>query len=339
MKKAATSKINNYINHIAFVLDESGSMGHLQNKVIDVFDNQIEFLAKRSQELDQETRVTIYAFADNTRNITYDKDVLRLPSLRNHYNPDGLTALIEATQKAINDLKKTPELYGDHAFLIYVLTDGGNNKGNHLASALKKEIEGLPENWTLAVLVPDQTGVFAAKGFGFPAQNISVWDATSAKGFEKAGATVRQATETFMTNRAQGIRGSKNLFTVDAKNLTKSAVKNTLTELNPSEYDILDVRKKVAVQPFVESWKLPFRKGANYYQLMKAETVQNYKQVIVQDKVKGKLYAGVEARQLLGLPDQEVKVTPGDFKDYSIFVQSTSTNRNLVPGTQLIVLK
>src|SRR5688572_10516672 len=108
MNKSTT--IKNYINHIVFVLDESSSMGHLTQKVIEVFDGQIKHLATRSQEMDQETRVSVYNFNDNTRNIVYDKDVLRLPSLKGHYSPSGCTALLGATLKALEDLKETPEL-------------------------------------------------------------------------------------------------------------------------------------------------------------------------------------------------------------------------------------
>ena len=48
----------NYINHIALVLDASGSMSHLSSAVVQVADNQVQYLAARSKELDQETRAT-----------------------------------------------------------------------------------------------------------------------------------------------------------------------------------------------------------------------------------------------------------------------------------------
>jgi hypothetical protein len=332
--------INNYINHIVFVLDESSSMSHLQNKVIDVTDKQIAHLAARSKELDQETRVSVYNFAETTRNVVYDKDVLRLPSLRNHYSPNGCTALIAATRTAISDLQQTAQLYGDHAFLIYVLTDGENNRGNNLANTLKKEIEALPDNWTLAVLVPDQNGVFSAKSFGFPAQNISVWDATSAKGVEDVGSVVRKATDTFMTNRSLGIRGSKSLFTVDAKTLTKSAVSKNLDELKASEFELIPVRKDSPIREYVEKFLGSYTVGSGYYQLTKKETVQTNKNVCIRDKKNGKVYAGDNARKLLGLPDFEVKVAPETHgAAYDIYIQSNSVNRKLVKGTDLIILK
>ncbi len=38
------------------------------------------------------------------------------------------------------------------------------------------------------------------------------------------------------------------------------------------------------------------------------------------------------------VPDMSVKVNPVDHPDYTIFVQSTSVNRKLVPGTRVLLL-
>lgn len=330
-------KINNYINHIAFVLDASSSMRNLCDKVITVCDNQIQHLAARSKELDQETRVSVYSFADTTRNIIFDKDALRTPSIKNHYSPNGNTALIDATIQAINDLKQTAQLYGDHAFLVYVQTDGEENRSRATSNQLSELIKSLPENWTIAALVPNQSAVFETKKFGFPANNIQVWS-TDAVGVEKAGVSVQSATDQFMQNRSLGIRGTKNLFNLDDSKLTKSTVTSTLKELPADSYKVFKVEKKVAIKPFVESWTKEYRLGSAYYQLNKPEKIQPGKIVIIRNKLNGRTYTGPEARQLLGLPDHEVKVNPVSNKDFDIFVKSTSVNRWLVPGTELIVV-
>jgi hypothetical protein len=75
----------NYINHIGFVIDSSLSMATHARNVIKVTDNQVEYLAQRSKELDQETRGTTYMFNECVTCVHYDKDVLRLPSLAKHY--------------------------------------------------------------------------------------------------------------------------------------------------------------------------------------------------------------------------------------------------------------
>jgi len=100
--------IQNYINHIVFVIDASGSMQKISREVIDVFNKQVTYLAKRSQEVNQETRVSVYLFNDTVTCLIYDMDVMRLPKLNGHYHARGGTALIDGVIQAILDLKKPP---------------------------------------------------------------------------------------------------------------------------------------------------------------------------------------------------------------------------------------
>lgn len=332
-------QINNYINHIVFVIDKSGSMAALSKQVIDVFDTQIQYLAQRSKDLDQETRVSVYLFDREPECLVYDKDVLRLPSLRGIYKTGGSTGLIKATLKSISDLAKTPQLYGDHSFLIYVLTDGQNTDENYLSHDLNKQINNLPENWTIAVLVPDQLCAREAKQFGFPANNVQVWS-TNNEGMVEVGEVIKQTTGAYMQARATGMRGTKSLFNLNTSNLNTRAVNSNLKELGPSEYVLLNVHKDSVIRDFVESWMGGrYVIGSAYYQLTKSEAVQNHKQICIQNKINGRVYSGSNARKILGLPDYEVKVGPSFNTDYDIFVQSTSTNRKLIAGTKLIVLK
>jgi len=330
-------KSENYINHIVLVLDASDSMSHHASELIKVADNQIAYLAQRSKELDQETRVTVYSFSDShyTKCLIYDKDVLRMPSIRELYRVSGMTALIDATLLSISDLEMTPEKYGEHAFLIYVLTDGEENASLKRAADLANKIEQLPDNWTLAAFVPNQRGVFEAKKFGFPKENIAVWDTTTTQGLAEAGEKIRQTTETFMQNRKAGIRGTKSLFTL--KTPTLNTVAHTLNGLNFGQYRLLNVENTGRIDQFVESQlRRPYQLGEAYYQLMKTETIQPQKQIAI--LANHKVYTGNQARKLLGLPDFHVRVKPADYPDYEIFVQSTSVNRKLIAGTKLLIL-
>jgi hypothetical protein len=330
----------NYINHIALVLDGSYSMSRHVDQVIKVADEQIAHLARRSKELDQETRVTVYIFSDDVKCIIYDKDVLRMPSLKGLYRANGNTALVDATTLAINDLSKTPEIYGDHSFLIYVLTDGEENCSNRLnVQAISGKINALKDNWTLGVFVPNQTGKHEAKKFGFPSDNISVWDATSVGGESEAGKQIRDVTDTYMTMRSQGMRGTKNLFSMNVGAINKSVVTNTLAKLHPGQYRFADISDKVAIAPFVETLtKRAYKMGEGYYQLSKPEKIQETKSIALLDNKTKAVYVGKEARTLLNLPNYEVKVAAADHPDYTIFVQSLSVNRNLMPGTKLLLL-
>lgn len=333
--------ISNIINHIVLVLDASSSMASVSSQLVKVADNQIEYLANRSKELDQETRITVYTFSTTRFNqpkidcLIYDKDVLRVPSIAGLYRADGATPLIDASIQALDDLALTPEKYGQHSFLVYVLTDGEENVSRATASMLTDKINNLPDNWTLATFVPNQMGVFEAKRFGFPKDNIAVWDATSTAGVNEVGERIRQTTETFMQNRSKGIRGSRNLFTLGTPSVAQVASK--LNGLQFGQYRLLNVFETSRIDEFVESTlQRPYRLGEAYYQLMKPETIQPQKQIAI--LAHGTVYTGREARDLLGLPDYHIRVQPNNFPDYEIFVQSTSVNRKLLAGTKLLIL-
>jgi hypothetical protein len=340
----------NYINHVALVLDASSSMSHLSRKVVEVADQQIAYLARRSRELDQETRVTVYVFADKVECVVYDKDVLRMPSLKQLYRAGGMTALLAAALKSQRELAQTAQLYGDHSFLTFVLTDGQENASHRcpdapsrdpreLVTAVAGMIETQEDNWTLAVLVPDQMGKREAMQCGFPKENIAIWDATSTQGLEEAGQVIRQATEKFMVGRAQGIRGSRAVFSTGAAAVNKDTIKAAgLTPVKPSAYQLIPVTRDAGIRDWVVECGHTYRTGGAFYQLGKSEKIQARKQIAVLEKKTDRVYAGPEARALLGLPDSEVRVKPDHNDDFTIFVQSTSVNRKLVANTRLLLM-
>lgn len=334
------TKLQTYINNIAFIIDASGSMSGLKSQIIKVFDNQIKHLQKRSKELDQETRVSIYLFNYQAECIAFDMDVLRMPSLAGLYQPDGNTALIDTSIKAIKDAKTIPELYADRAFLFYVLSDGYDNNSTQPSSALKTLIEGLPVNYTVAYLAPDQNAVHEAKKCGFPAENIQLWS-VSEVGLEEASKKMVAATESYMTNRAAGVRGTKTLFqVVDLSNVTSRKVNENLDTINPIDVNIAEAKTDIVIKDFVEKiTKKPYQLGHTFYELTKPEKVQANKRLMIQNKISGYIYGGDNARKLLGLPNTEVKLKVEDLANFAVFVQSTSINRKIIKGQRVIVLK
>ncbi|NXY94648.1 VWA domain-containing protein [Streptomyces sp. BR123] len=340
----------NYINHVALVLDASSSMSQLSRKVVEVADQQIAYLARRSKELDQETRVTVYVFSNKVECVIYDKDVLRMPSLKQLYRVGGMTALLAATLKSQQELAQTAQLYGDHSFLTFVLTDGQENASHRcpdapgtnqreLVQAVATMIETQDDNWTLAVLVPDQMGKREAMQCGFPKDNVAIWDATSTQGLEEAGQVIQQATEKFMVGRTKGIRGSRAVFSTGAETVNEDSIKAAgLAPVDTSKYQLIPVAREVAIRDWVVECGHSYRTGCAFYQLSKSEKVQARKQIAVLEKRTDRIYTGPQARALLGLPDTEVRVKPDHNDDFTIFVQSTSVNRKLVPNTRLLLL-
>jgi hypothetical protein len=327
-----------YINHIGLVLDASISMDHLEKTVIAVTDDLVSNLSQRSKQLEQETRFTIYTFGPTTECVFYDQG-LWLPSIKDIYRANGRsTALIDATMIAIEEMEQTATLHGDHAFLLYVVTDGQENSSkrfNSLNLTLKQR--SLPDNWTVAVLVPDQTAKHEAKKFGFAPDNIAVWDATSARGVVEVGNVIRQATDDYMVARSQGVRGSKSVFQLDVNNLTTSVVKSALRKIAPADYRVFDIKRDSSISEFVSWHTGGYRVGTTFYQPTKPVKVQDHKKVVLRDKRTGELFTGDNLRQMLGLPDHEVTVHPTNHPLYDVFIQSTSPNRKLFAGTQVIV--
>lgn len=307
--------------------------------MVEVFDAQIAHLRRRSIELNQETRVSVYLFDDVVECVVFDMDVMRDISLAKLYSVRGSTALMDASGQAITDMRQIPELYSDHAFLLYALTDGEENASRKFTpKKLESQINGLPDNWTVACLVPDARGKFEAKKFGFPEGNIEVWS-TTAVGIETAGRTMTSATDAFMQNRAKGIRSTKSLFKMDMTSVSAAQVAKALQELKKNEYAIYSVGATSEIRTFVENQSgQVYVKGSAYYKLEKPETVQGYKEIAVRNRKSGKVYSGPNARQVLGLPSHDIRIAPGDHGDWDIFVQSTSVNRKLLQGTEVMVV-
>lgn len=361
--------------HIVLLLDASASMYRHTDAVVRVVDELVKQWTDQANALDDMTRLTVYQFSsqnympngDFIDCLWYDTDIARIKSLHKKYQPRGNTALIDSTVRSLRELALTPTMYGDHTFLFYSITDGGENHSViHTASELVKEIGNLPDNWTVAALVPNVHGKVAAQRFGFPAGNVMVWDATSDKGVEEAGRVVAQATASYMGMRTNsGMRSTSTLFVggqVDA-----AAVKQKLIPLAHNAYELVPVTKTdkawlkrkrptkkfpegeeigyvVRIDDFLNKVHPPFFVGKGYYQLFSAgartrEKVQGNKQVAVLDKKTSQIYVGPEARQIVGLPDHDVTVAPDANPDYEIFVKSTSDNRHLPVGTKLLIMK
>lgn len=330
-------------NHVAIVLDLSGSMSGLTTKLKQVFDNQIRVLRDQSLKFEQETRVSVYTFNSGYSGINClisDVDVAR-PMELDQLRADGGTPLLDATGLAIEDLQLLPQKYGDHAFIIYALTDGAENTSKkYNPASFAKMIKSLPHNFMVLGFVPDNNGVRYLEGFGFSKGNIEKWDTTE-KGLEEVGKTFEASMDSYFTMRSRGVRTSSTMFS-DLKNVSQAQVKQVLKEVKVSDYEIVinPDTKAVEIRDLVnDKANIPFTRGKGFYELVKNEKVQPDKHVAIQNKKTGKIFTGDEARTLLGLPNYEVKVSPADHGEWIVFIQSNSYNRNIIPKQRVLVFK
>lgn len=338
-------KAQRLINHVALVLDGSGSMSNHRRRAVKVADDQIIHLKNMSEKLNQETRVSVYWFDDVVKCLIFDMDVMRLPSVASLYEIGGMTAMWDAFAKSQEDLKTTSQLYGDHAFLTFVLTDGADNASKTISAgrAVRGFVLEAPENWSVGFMVPNANYLHTLTGYGVPKGSIMTWDTSSSDGLDKVSQATTQAVTSYMTSRSTGTRGTKSVFQVaatDAAHVNAATVTSTLTPIPRDEYSLHDVTERIYTQDFVQN-KLGryYRNGDCYYQFMKPETIQGGKELIIVEKATGHAYRGPEARRLIGLQwGVEAKVKPADNPAFDIYVQSTAPNRNLIPGTKMLLM-
>lgn len=325
-------------NHIAILLDVSVSMSSILPQVKKVFQNQIEFLRKKSILAEQETRVSVYVFSDEVKNLIYDVDVAR-PMEIDDLRSVGNTALLDAVGISIDDFKLLPEKYGDHSFILYLLTDGQENWSRKFnARTIRDKIAGLPENYSVCAFAPGRNSIELLEAYGIPKGNIEKWDTTDA-GVKEVGDKFERSMDNFYTARSKGVRASSTIFS-DLSKLTLADVKTVAKEIKNYQIIINEDVKAVYIKPLVESkLKIDYVKGRSFYELVKNETVQEDKSIAIQDKKTGKIYAGYDARAILNLPSiGSVKITPVQSPKWNIYVQSNAVNRNVIPKQRVLVL-
>lgn len=111
----------------------------------------------------------------------------------------------------------------------------------------------------------------------------------------------------------------------------------TLKPVPAGRFQVIDVDVAADIRTFVQSQGVEFKPGRGFYQLTKAELVQEKKEVVLMEKSTGHFFSGDEARALLGLkPGERGKVHAVALDRFLVFIQSTSYNRKLVPGTKLL---
>lgn len=325
-------------NHVAILLDISGSMTSLTDGLTKIFNKQIQSLREQSLAFNQETRVSVYTFNSDVKCLISDVDVARPMNIERLY-ASGQTAMLKCVDVAIRDLQELPTKYGDHAFILYILTDGAENASGYYTQSVPKLIKSLDDNWTVAAFVPDMNGKMYMKNYGIPEGNIDKWDTTE-KGLEEAGEKFSQSMNSYFGSRKAGIRSSQTVFS-DLKSVDQKTVKNMLDKIPKSKYNIIihEGNSAIYIKEMVENKLGSYKQGNAYYELVKNEHVQASKNIAIQNKKTDEVFSGSEARKLLNLPNHEVKVCREDHGEWIVFIQSKSVNRNIIPKQKVLVMK
>lgn len=333
-------------NNVGILVDKSGSMHGLQNKVVETVNSWVDKIKEECYRGGIKTTVSFGVF-----NHKFDLVLDRVPIdklrkiQRSDINPNGQTALCESASKMM-DVIGGGVHREDETYLLIVVTDGAENASaisyrNSLPDKIKESI--LKDNWTIVFLVPpgDKHEIMR---WGIYDDNVQEWEANE-KGMERAKGETLSGLNNYYRGIASGSsKATKSFFqkvTTDMDNVKTSTVKAKLTDVT-DDFKLLEVSDDVIIiSDFVASKKINYILGNAYYQLVKPEKVQPGKEVLVRDKTKKVVYGGHYARQLIGMDDinQAYKLTPGNHGNYEIFIQSKSVNRKLFKGHKVLVKK
>ncbi len=325
--------------YVGIARDHSGSMSSLSRKAREDYNGLISQLRSASDEEGIDTIVNTVTFGINSSvKVEVVNSSVNAVKPLNDYETDSQTPLFDAVGKLITLLEGVPDAKDDVNFLVMVVTDGQENHSfTWNAARLTKEMTRLQntDKWTFTFRVP--VGYARALSqMGIPAGNIIEWEQTE-RGMRESTVKTQSAVKNFYKQRKAGVMRST-AFYADLSGVSMRDVKDNLDDIS-ARVTVWPVKKEGAIKEFVERKIKPntMQLGTAFYQLSKREEVQDYKLIVIRHKISGKIYGGREARTMLGLPDSGyIKLAPGDHGHFDVFVQSTSVNRKLVAGTELV---
>lgn len=334
-------------NYIGISLDTSGSMRNIALDAGRDFNGTVESIKEGSAEYGIDTIVSVVHCGAGHR-ATVERVVTNSavnavkPIKDGAYIADGgATPLFQSIEELISIMENVPDVNDPEvSFVLQVITDGGENVYND--AQIRKVVTKMTslmrtDRWTFTFRVP-RGETRQLTQYGVPIGNIMEWDQTT-KGVQAATTATKAAFRGFYQARSLGATSTDKFYT-DLSTTTLKEVKAALIDIsNQVDVYIVDAKNDdVQIRDFVNAQGITYTVGCAFYELSKSETIQDYKQIAVRDKKSGAVYGGVGARDLLGLPHHgAAKVAPGIHGQYEIFIQSTSVNRKLKKGTNLMV--
>lgn len=159
--------------HVFVLMDESGSMGGLEEAVTTGCN---EFLHEFKDEAD--TKIWLAWFDDSpgeprTRlKVSGEQASKVAPLTPADYNPRGMTPLNDAIADAIATLDDA--VSGDEIVFLAIITDGAENASEHSTASIKDQLAVREEQgWGVVFIAANQDASVAADAFGLSAKGKS----------------------------------------------------------------------------------------------------------------------------------------------------------------------
>lgn len=328
-------------NYIGFVNDHSGSMDSLAKAAIVDYNSNITAIknAANAEMLDTVVSVVGVGYPGGvqvTRQVQISNPHVLKPVTE--WATEGGTPLYDGIGNMIELLSSLPDAKNpDVSFLVLVTTDGEeSHSGKYSASKLRslmKEMEATGR-WTFVFRLPNVRVSQKITDLDVSVGNIQKWDTTEA-GMAASTVKTAQAMGSYFRSRSAGAKSTTAFYT-DASKVNVAALEDISKKV--SLYVVAPHEEGIQIRDFILTKRMVYLKGAAFYQLTKTEArVSHTKQVLVRDQATGKVFAGAEARKMIGLPtDRNARLHPGDHKAFDLFIQSESINRKLVGGTGVL---
>jgi len=335
-------------NHIAFCIDESGSVTNIIVPLVEAYNQTVTDIRHAVLDEGQEASMTAMAFGDRVlkHRILYAGQQVQTvkPLSADDFNPSGLTPLFDSVYRAIKKLEELDDGKPDTSFVVSTVTDGDENDSiNPGVPTTVRLIEEktATDRWTFTFLVPIGKEEWFSRKFNIPRGNVQGWDTKTARGTKEAFIVSSAGYRNFFKEKTvvgKGKKMSSRSFYSSTADLTVRDARSSLSEITKQvEFIIphMDCQIRDAIIGHGKEWI----KGAAFYQLIKTEKkVQDYKLVALRVKSSGKVYCGQDARDMLGIGNAvgTVRLVPGDHGKFDVFIQSTSVNRKIPAGSEVM---
>jgi hypothetical protein len=338
----AAAPAQNPKTYLGIIRDHSGSMQSLRAPAMADFNALLAATRRAAAANNIETAASVYECDSGTpverRRVNHLTPIGSISPMVS-YRANGGTPLFKTVLQAIQDLKKVSDYNNPEVtFLVMATTDGQDTSGG--ASELAREIRELQntDRWTFVFRVPRGYARDLCR-LGIEPGNILEWDQTE-RGVQASSQANDQAFADFYTARTTGTKSTRTFYTSVA-NITEADVKKLGDISGEVQLFPVSAREEGSqIRDFVENRLsgTAMLKGAAFYQLVKTEDkIQDYKLIAIRDKESGQIFCGPEARDLIGLPRYgDARVRPDTAGKWQVFVQSTSVNRKVNAGTQIM---
>ena len=269
--------------HVAFCIDESGSISGIVEPLIAAYNKNVDGIRDAVLAEGQEATMTALTFGHRTlkhRVLYVGHQVQTVEELKNgDIIPSGMTPLFDSVARAIKQLEELDDGKPDTTFIVNTVTDGFENSSfdpGVEATIRMMEEKIKTDRWTFAFLVPQGHGQKFSRKYRIPLGNIQEWDEKTAIGTETAFIRSTQAFSGYFSGKSRGIRATKSFYS-DLGDVTVRKARSELSEIT-RQVEFIVPSETCQIRTAIINAGKTWIKGAAFYQLIKTEKkVQDYK--------------------------------------------------------------